>query len=219
MGVVGSCFSIPSSVYGVSDAGPVNCGCPGVIAVGVTGYYLLAVANILDAALGIGMPTERPLDRRQRFKVMRVGRRPRGNAEAANRGSHLPRHHRFSTVAARRRRRSIRNEDRRPLAACWDSRLLGIEISSGLSRNTPDACQAFQQTPDNSTPSPIRTKLPATAPAARRLGEAEEPADECSFPKRLSNFAGQALQVPRRLRTRPQLPVQRPSVRRAKRKT
>ena len=47
---------------------------PGVIAVGVTGYYLLAVANILDAALGIGMPTERPLDRRQRFKVIEGGK-------------------------------------------------------------------------------------------------------------------------------------------------
>jgi hypothetical protein len=46
---------------------------PGVIAVGVTGYYLLAVANIL-AALGIGMPTERPLDRRQRFKAIEGGK-------------------------------------------------------------------------------------------------------------------------------------------------
>ena len=47
---------------------------PGMIAVGVKGYYLIAVANLLDAALGVGMPTERPLDRRRRFKVIEGGK-------------------------------------------------------------------------------------------------------------------------------------------------
>ena len=51
---------------------------PGVIALGVTGYYLLTVANLVDAALGFGMPTERPLGRRRTFKVTEGGNaRPR----------------------------------------------------------------------------------------------------------------------------------------------
>jgi hypothetical protein len=51
---------------------------PGVIALGVTGYYLLTVANLVDAALGFGMPTKRPLDRRRTFKVIEGGKaRPR----------------------------------------------------------------------------------------------------------------------------------------------
>ena len=48
---------------------------PGVIAHGVTGYYLL---TLTDAALSFGMPTERPLDRRRTFKVIEGGKtRPR----------------------------------------------------------------------------------------------------------------------------------------------
>ena len=42
----------------------------GVIDLGVTGYYLLTVANLVDAALGFGMPTERPLDLRRTIKVI-----------------------------------------------------------------------------------------------------------------------------------------------------
>ena len=40
---------------------------PGLIVLGVTGCYLLTGANLVDAALGFGMPTERPLDRRRKF--------------------------------------------------------------------------------------------------------------------------------------------------------
>ena len=47
---------------------------PGVIALGVTGYYLLTVANLMDAALSFGMPTERPLDRRRKFKIIDGGK-------------------------------------------------------------------------------------------------------------------------------------------------
>jgi|EndMetStandDraft_5_1072996.scaffolds.fasta_scaffold310641_3 hypothetical protein len=51
---------------------------PGVIALGVTGYYLLTVANLVDAALGFGMPSKTPLDRRRTFKVIEGGKaRPR----------------------------------------------------------------------------------------------------------------------------------------------
>ena len=45
---------------------------PGVL--GITGYYLVAVANLVDTALGLGMPTERPLDRRRNFKVIKGGK-------------------------------------------------------------------------------------------------------------------------------------------------
>jgi hypothetical protein len=31
---------------------------PGVIALGVTGYYFVVVADLVDAALGLGMPTK-----------------------------------------------------------------------------------------------------------------------------------------------------------------
>jgi hypothetical protein len=47
---------------------------PAVIAVGVTGYYLESFANLIDAALGLGMRTERPLDRRRKFKVIEGGK-------------------------------------------------------------------------------------------------------------------------------------------------
>ena len=42
---------------------------PAMIAVGVTGYYLVAVAKLVDAALGLAMPTDVPLDRRRKFKA------------------------------------------------------------------------------------------------------------------------------------------------------
>jgi hypothetical protein len=41
-----------------------------MIAVGVTGYYLVAVAKLVDAALGLAMPTDVPLDRRRKFRVI-----------------------------------------------------------------------------------------------------------------------------------------------------
>ena len=47
---------------------------PGVIALGVTGYYLVAVADLLDTAFGVGWPNERPLDRRRKFKVIEGGK-------------------------------------------------------------------------------------------------------------------------------------------------
>ena len=46
----------------------------GVIVLGSTGHYLLAVANLVDAALGFGMPSERPLYRRRKFKVIEGGK-------------------------------------------------------------------------------------------------------------------------------------------------
>ena len=46
---------------------------PAVIAVCVTGYYL-CFAILIDAALGLGMRTERPLDRRRKFKVIEGGK-------------------------------------------------------------------------------------------------------------------------------------------------
>ena len=45
-----------------------------MIAVGVTGYYLVAVAKLVDAALGLAMPTDVPLDRRRKFKVIEGGK-------------------------------------------------------------------------------------------------------------------------------------------------
>jgi hypothetical protein len=47
---------------------------PGVIALGVMGHYLVAVAKLVDAALNLGMPPEEPLDRRRRFKVIEGGK-------------------------------------------------------------------------------------------------------------------------------------------------
>jgi hypothetical protein len=47
---------------------------PIVIALGVTGCYLLNVANLVDAALGFGMQTERPSDRRRAFRVIEGGK-------------------------------------------------------------------------------------------------------------------------------------------------
>jgi hypothetical protein len=67
-------FRILLRVYGEIDASPFNLGCPCRIAVGVTGYYLESFANLIDAALGLGMRTERPLDRRRKFKVIEGGK-------------------------------------------------------------------------------------------------------------------------------------------------
>ena len=47
---------------------------PSVIALGVTGYYLITVANLVHAALGFGMQTERPLDLRRTIKVIEGGK-------------------------------------------------------------------------------------------------------------------------------------------------
>jgi len=49
-------------------------GVPGVFVLAVTGHYLLAVATLVDAALGFGMPSERPLYRRRKFKVIEGGK-------------------------------------------------------------------------------------------------------------------------------------------------
>ena len=47
---------------------------PAVIAVGVTGNYLIAVAKLVDAALAPAMPTDVPLDRRSKFRVIEGGK-------------------------------------------------------------------------------------------------------------------------------------------------
>jgi len=71
----GSCFSEFCFAY-MERSMPVLLiwAAPAVIAVGVTGYYLVSFANLIDAALGLGMRTERPLDRRRKFKVIEGGK-------------------------------------------------------------------------------------------------------------------------------------------------
>jgi hypothetical protein len=45
---------------------------PASIIVGGVGYYLITIAEVMDAALAI--PTEKPPDRRRNFKLIEGGR-------------------------------------------------------------------------------------------------------------------------------------------------
>jgi hypothetical protein len=47
---------------------------PAVIVVDCAGYYLVAIAEIIDAALALAIPTEMPLDRRRKFTVIDGGK-------------------------------------------------------------------------------------------------------------------------------------------------
>ena len=47
---------------------------PTVIAVGVTQFYLIAVASLVEAALALARPIDTPLDRRGKFKVIEGGK-------------------------------------------------------------------------------------------------------------------------------------------------
>jgi hypothetical protein len=47
---------------------------PAMIAVGVTGHYLIAVAKFVEAVLALAMPTDIPLDRRLKFTVIQGGK-------------------------------------------------------------------------------------------------------------------------------------------------
>jgi hypothetical protein len=47
---------------------------PAVIAVGVTGYYLVAVSHLIDTALGLAIPPDIPLARRRQFRVIEGGK-------------------------------------------------------------------------------------------------------------------------------------------------
>jgi hypothetical protein len=49
---------------------------PAVIAVGVTGYYLVAVSHLIDTALGLAIPPNIPLARRRQFRVIEGGKPP-----------------------------------------------------------------------------------------------------------------------------------------------
>ena len=42
--------------------------------VGGVGYYLVTIANVVDAALALAVPNKVPSDRRRNFKVIRGGR-------------------------------------------------------------------------------------------------------------------------------------------------
>ena len=47
---------------------------PAVIVVGCAGYYLVAIAEIIDAALAFAITTEMPPDRRRKFTVIDGGK-------------------------------------------------------------------------------------------------------------------------------------------------
>ena len=47
---------------------------PAVIAVGVTGYYLVAVSKLVDTALALAVPTDLPSARRRQFRVIKGGK-------------------------------------------------------------------------------------------------------------------------------------------------
>jgi hypothetical protein len=47
---------------------------PASIIVCGVGYYLVTIAEVMDAALALAIPTERPPDRRRNFKVIEGGR-------------------------------------------------------------------------------------------------------------------------------------------------
>jgi hypothetical protein len=47
---------------------------PAVIAVSVTGYYLVAISHLIDTALGVAKPLDIPLARRRQFRVIEGGK-------------------------------------------------------------------------------------------------------------------------------------------------
>jgi hypothetical protein len=47
---------------------------PAVIVFGGVGYYLVAIAELMDAALALAIRAERPPDRRRTFKVIEGAR-------------------------------------------------------------------------------------------------------------------------------------------------
>jgi hypothetical protein len=47
---------------------------PAAIIVGGVGCYLVTIAEIMDAALALAIPTKMPPDRRRNFKVIQGGR-------------------------------------------------------------------------------------------------------------------------------------------------
>ena len=47
---------------------------PAAIVLGGAGYYLIAVAELIDGALALAMPTASPRDRRRKFTVIEGGK-------------------------------------------------------------------------------------------------------------------------------------------------
>ena len=47
---------------------------PAAIIVGGVGCYLVTIAEVMDAALALAIPTRMPPDRRRNFKVIQGGR-------------------------------------------------------------------------------------------------------------------------------------------------
>jgi hypothetical protein len=47
---------------------------PAAIIVGGVGYYLVTIAEVMDASLALAVPTKMPPDRRRNFKVIQGGR-------------------------------------------------------------------------------------------------------------------------------------------------
>jgi hypothetical protein len=47
---------------------------PAAIIIGGVGCYLVTIAEVMDAALALAIPTKMPPDRRQNFKVIQGGR-------------------------------------------------------------------------------------------------------------------------------------------------
>jgi hypothetical protein len=47
---------------------------PAAIIVGGVGYYLITIADVMDAALALAIPTKIPPERRRNFKVIQGGR-------------------------------------------------------------------------------------------------------------------------------------------------
>ena len=46
---------------------------PAVIVVGSVGYYLVTIAELMEAALALAVPTATPPNRRRNFKVIEGG--------------------------------------------------------------------------------------------------------------------------------------------------
>jgi hypothetical protein len=47
---------------------------PASIIIGGVGYYLIAIAEVMDAALALAIPTKMPPELRRNFKVIQGGR-------------------------------------------------------------------------------------------------------------------------------------------------
>jgi hypothetical protein len=47
---------------------------PASIIIGSVGYYLIAIAEVMDGALALAIPTKMPPERRRNFKVIQGGR-------------------------------------------------------------------------------------------------------------------------------------------------